>query len=186
MVSIFLSPPFYTKYVHLLTSDNPIPPEICNNPKFWPYFKNALGALNGSHIHSAPPASEQPICQNRKGFVLQNCLFGCDFSLKFIYSLTGWEGSATDTWVYEDAQQMTCIFLLASSILLMLDIRFAQNFLFLIGMCAITLQNGDVQILSEILISVKTKIAIGLTIQRSCSIFNTLLPEMSLSVFLEY
>jgi len=59
MLLIFSSPPFYTKYVCLPTTDDPVPPEIYNNPKFWPYFKDALGALDGSHIHSAPPASEQ-------------------------------------------------------------------------------------------------------------------------------
>ena len=72
MVLIFSSRPFYTNYVHLPTHNNPVPPEIRNNPKFWPYFKDALGALDGSHIYSAPPASEQPICRNRKGFVSQN------------------------------------------------------------------------------------------------------------------
>jgi hypothetical protein len=34
----------------------------------------------------------------------QNCLFGCKFDLTFAYALTGWEGSATDARVYEDAQ----------------------------------------------------------------------------------
>jgi len=27
----------------------------------------------------------------------------CDFNLKFTYSLTGWEGSAADAHVYDDA-----------------------------------------------------------------------------------
>ena len=30
-------------------------------------------------------------------------LFVCDFDMKFMYMLTGWEGSATDSWVYDDA-----------------------------------------------------------------------------------
>jgi len=45
------------------------------------------------------------IFRNRKGFVSQNCLFGCDFNLFFIYSLTGWEGSATDAQMYQDARE---------------------------------------------------------------------------------
>jgi hypothetical protein len=104
MLMIFSSPPFYSKYVCLPTENNPTPPQIRNNPKFWPFFRNAIGAIDGSHIHSAPPASERPLFRNRKGFVSQNCLFGCDFGLRFVYSLTGWEGSATDAHVYEDAR----------------------------------------------------------------------------------
>jgi hypothetical protein len=30
-------------------------------------------------------------------------MFACSFDLKFVYSLTGWEGSATDARVFEDA-----------------------------------------------------------------------------------
>jgi hypothetical protein len=104
MLMIFSSPPFYSKYVHLPTANDPTPPQIRNNPKFWPFFRNAIGAIDGSHIHTAPPASERPLFRNRKGFVSQNCLFGCNFGLQFVYSLTGWEGSATDAHVYEDAR----------------------------------------------------------------------------------
>ena len=93
----------YTENVHLPRDIDPISPQIHNNTKFWPYFKNALGALDSSHIHSAPPASEWAFFQNCKGFVSQNCLFGCSFDLRFVYALTGWEGSAADAWIYEDA-----------------------------------------------------------------------------------
>ena len=103
MLSIFSSHPFYTSQVCLPTSNDPVPPEICNNPKLWPYFKDALGAIDGTHIHSAPPINECPTNQNRKGFVSQNCLFTCSFGLKFVYAYTGWEGSATDARVYEGA-----------------------------------------------------------------------------------
>ena len=33
----------------------------------------------------------------------QNCLFACSFELQFVFSYTGWEGSATDSKVYENA-----------------------------------------------------------------------------------
>lgn len=90
--------------MRLPTANDPISDKIRSNPKFWPFFKDTLGALDGSHIHSSPPASERAASRNRKGFVSQNCLFGCDFSLKFVYSLTGWEGSATDARVYDNAR----------------------------------------------------------------------------------
>ena len=103
MLFIFSSHPFYMKHVSLPGTDDPVSPQIYDNPKVWPYFKDALGTLDGSHIHSAPPASEHPVHRNHKGFILQNCLFGCSFDLQFIYSLTGWEGSASDALIYEDA-----------------------------------------------------------------------------------
>ena len=37
-----------------------------------------------------PPAAETAIYRNRKGFVSQNCLFVCNFTMKFYYVLTGW------------------------------------------------------------------------------------------------
>ena len=103
MVNIFSSPPFYTNHVRLPNANDPVPPEIQQNPKFWPYFKDALGAIDGSHINFAPPASLCDVYWNRKGFISQNCLFACLFSLQFCYALTGWEGGATDAWVWNDA-----------------------------------------------------------------------------------
>lgn len=104
MTIVFSSPTFYNRYVKLPTADTPIPDQILHNPKFHP-FRDAIGAIDGSHIHTAPPAAETAIYRNRKGFVSQNCMFVCDFTMKFCYALTGWEGSATDARVYEDACQ---------------------------------------------------------------------------------
>src|ERR1700683_3309105 len=86
MLCIFSSYPFYTKYVLLPTADDPVPSEICENPKLWPYFKDALGALDSSHIHSSPPAIQRLFHRNRKGSISQNCLFGCSFDLQFVYA----------------------------------------------------------------------------------------------------
>lgn len=103
MLVIFSSNPFYTNHVHLPVVGDPPSPQISENPKLWPYFKDAIGALDGSHIHSAPPVDERSAYRNRKGFVSQNCLFGCSFDLRFVFVYTGWEGSATDARVYESA-----------------------------------------------------------------------------------
>ena len=103
MLTIFSSSPFYTNYICLPTANDAVSPKIHQNPKFWLYFKDALGALDGSHIHSSPPAHERTSYRNRKGFISQNCLFWCSFDLRFVFSYTGWEGSATDAKVYENA-----------------------------------------------------------------------------------
>lgn len=102
MVFIFSSPPFYTKYVRQPKAGDPVPHQIHHNPKFWPYFKDALGAIDGSHIHCAPPSFERSFYRNRKGFISQNCLFICSFAFQFLYTLCGWEGSATDARIWED------------------------------------------------------------------------------------
>lgn len=103
MVHIFSSQPFYTNYISQPTSYEPSSHPLHNNPKFWPFFQYALGAIDGSHIHFAPPVFKQAVYRNRKGFTSQNCLFGCTFQLLFTYALTGWEGSAADAWVYNNA-----------------------------------------------------------------------------------
>jgi DDE superfamily endonuclease len=104
MVMAFSSPPFYTKYVRLPHVDDPIPPEISSNPKFSPYFDDALGAIDGTHIACAPPAAQRGGYRNRKGGVSQNCLMACSFDLRFVYVLTGWEGSVADATVYSHAR----------------------------------------------------------------------------------
>jgi hypothetical protein len=105
LILIFLSsPPVYTAHVCLPTVDGPCPSEILNNPKFWPFFQDSTGALNGTHISASPSAFIHMTFWNRKGFISQNCLFACNFNMQFIYLLCGWEGSATDALVYQDAQ----------------------------------------------------------------------------------
>jgi hypothetical protein len=73
MLFVFSSPPFYTKHVHLPTEHDPTPPEIHNNPKYWPFFKNALGAMDGSHINSSPSnqfvKTERALCHKIAYFV---------------------------------------------------------------------------------------------------------------------
>ncbi|KAJ7703619.1 hypothetical protein B0H17DRAFT_888348, partial [Mycena rosella] len=41
---------FYKKHVHLPADETPA--EIKNNPKLYSYFRNARGAIDGSHFHA--------------------------------------------------------------------------------------------------------------------------------------
>jgi hypothetical protein len=106
MVFIFSSNPFYNTYVCPPTAGDPVPHEFSHNPRFWPFFKDCLGALDGSHIPCSPPAHEWQAYRNRNGTMSQNCLFGCNFNFTFVYALTGWEGSATDARVFEGARMV--------------------------------------------------------------------------------
>lgn len=103
MVHIFSTPPFYANYIKQITPHDPPASYLRQNTKFWPYFEHVLGAIDGSHIHLSAPSFLHDSCRNRKGFLSQNCLFVCSFDFLFSYAVTGWEGSAADARVYEDA-----------------------------------------------------------------------------------
>ena len=100
MLTIFSSLSFYTNLVHLPHETDPIPSEICDNPKRYPFFHDAIGAIDGTHIACAPSEREHAVTRNRKGLLTQNCLIACSFDLRFTYVLSGWEGSAEDVRSY--------------------------------------------------------------------------------------
>ena len=102
MARIFSTCPFYMQYVCEFTPWSPH--HIQNNPKLWPFFKGMVGAIDGSHININCPASMHNACRNRKGFLLQNCLFACSFNMLFTYALCGWEGSASDAHLWENVK----------------------------------------------------------------------------------
>jgi hypothetical protein len=103
MLIFFSSPPFYTDLVKLPCADSPVPPEIQNNPKFYPFFKDALGALDGTHINCGLSAAERQAARNCKGGLTQNCLVICGFNITFYYMFSAWEGSASDSTMFQDA-----------------------------------------------------------------------------------
>lgn len=94
--------PFYRKYVKLLPLDQ-VPFAIQSNTKFYPYFKNCRGAIDGSQFNSWVQEEATVRCRNRKGFISQNVLAICDWTLRFLYVLSGWEGSAADSRVFDYA-----------------------------------------------------------------------------------
>ncbi|XP_026434306.1 protein ALP1-like [Papaver somniferum] len=79
------------------------PDEIRENPRFYPYFKNCIGAIDGTHIPAMVSEDEQDVYRNRKGFISQNVLVACSFDLQFQYVLAGWEGSAHDGRILDSA-----------------------------------------------------------------------------------
>ena len=94
------SGPFYKKYVSLPRVDEPVSKYISSQKKFTPWFINAIGAMDGTHINCCPSASDRHAARNRKGGVSQNCLACVSFSMQFLYFLSGWEGSTADAAMY--------------------------------------------------------------------------------------
>jgi DDE superfamily endonuclease len=104
MLYIFSSKPFYTDFVRQPQSTDPPSPYIVDNPKFHPYFENAIGGLDGSHFISSGTAEERALARDRKGLTTTNCLAGCDFHHNFTYLSTGWEGSVSDSTMFFDSR----------------------------------------------------------------------------------
>ncbi|KAJ3019577.1 hypothetical protein NUW54_g43 [Trametes sanguinea] len=105
VLQMFSGPECYNRYVKLPSADDPIPLHISTNPKFYPFLKNVVGAIDGTHITCTPSLEDRPASRNRKGGVSQNCLACCSFDLLFQHVLSGWEGSVADATLFADARQ---------------------------------------------------------------------------------
>ncbi|XP_058076410.1 uncharacterized protein LOC131224998 [Magnolia sinica] len=77
--------------------------EIQTNPNWSAYFKDCVGAIDGTHIPAHVLAVDHASFSNRKGVLSQNVLAACTFDMKFTYVLAGWEGSASDARVLHNA-----------------------------------------------------------------------------------
>ncbi|CAN1334223.1 hypothetical protein LINPERPRIM_LOCUS36315 [Linum perenne] len=66
-------------------------------------LQKCLGALDGTHIKVRAKIQDQPRYRNRKGEVSINVLGVCNPDCQFMYCLAGWEGSAHDAQVLQDA-----------------------------------------------------------------------------------
>lgn len=104
MTNAFSSPNFYNEYVILPSTEDPPARYLSSNPKLWPYLSKCLGAIDGSHIACTPSAADRANSRNHKGFLSQNILAVCSFSMRFLYVLTGWDGSVTDAFLFADAR----------------------------------------------------------------------------------
>lgn len=109
------SPSTISKYFHqvlnalsdlapqfLKLPDTTTPVQVTRNPKFYPFFKDCVGAVDGTLLPIAVPAAKAAAYRCRKGFLAQNVMASCGFDLTFQYVLAGWEGSANDSRVYQD------------------------------------------------------------------------------------
>ncbi|XP_017635871.1 uncharacterized protein LOC108477913 [Gossypium arboreum] len=83
--------------------DKSTPSEIRNNPRFYPYFKDCIEALDETHVPASIPLSIQGRFRSRKGETTQSVLAAITFDLKFSYVLAGWEGSAHDSRILSNA-----------------------------------------------------------------------------------
>ncbi|CAM0907444.1 unnamed protein product [Alopecurus aequalis] len=91
-----------TRFVRPRSIDEPHP-KFAMDDRFFPYFKNCIGAIDGSHVPVTISSHLQAPWRNRKGSLSQNVMIACDFDLNITFISCGWEGSATDARVLSSA-----------------------------------------------------------------------------------
>ncbi|XP_071685403.1 uncharacterized protein [Lolium perenne] len=79
------------------------PTKIKNNYRWFPYFMDCIGAIDGTHVTTKVPRLMSAAFRVRKHYTSQNVLAGVDFNVKFTYVLVGWEGSAHDASILADS-----------------------------------------------------------------------------------
>ena len=80
-----------------------VQPEIAKNPKLFTYFKDCIGAIDGTEVSAWVPASRFVPFRNRKQNVSQNVILACSHDMLFMFICAGWEGTAHDTRVFVNA-----------------------------------------------------------------------------------
>ena len=84
------------------------PAKLADNPKFWPFFKGCIGAIDGSLVPIALRGVEEDhrhVWRCRKAFFAQNVMVAVDFDMSFRFVFAGFEGSAHDTRVLQKARE---------------------------------------------------------------------------------
>lgn len=104
ILDAFSSPGIYKKYIKLPCSDDPPLALIADDPIMHPFFKDAVGAMDGMHIPCVPGVPTKRAFRSRRGIYSQYCLVCCNFNLEFTYVVSGWEGCANDEQVYCDVR----------------------------------------------------------------------------------
>lgn len=104
VLNSIVSKTFYRRYVFLPPDETPSC--LLHDPKFYPFFKDVRAAIDGSQYKAYMPSAVDALRhRNRHGDLTQNVLSACTFDLRFCYCLSGWEGSAADGRIWEDARR---------------------------------------------------------------------------------
>ncbi|XP_015932458.1 uncharacterized protein LOC107458771 [Arachis duranensis] len=77
-----------------------VPTKLRNDDRYWPHFKDAIGAIDGTHVPVIVSAEDQIRCIGRKRIATQNVMAACNFDMEFTFALAGWEGTPHDTRVF--------------------------------------------------------------------------------------
>ncbi|KAK8957066.1 hypothetical protein KSP39_PZI000735 [Platanthera zijinensis] len=76
---------------------------IRRDERYMPYFKDCIGAIDGTHVDARVPVEDQVAYIGRHGTTTQNVMAVCDFNMCFTFVVAGWEGSAHDSRIFNRA-----------------------------------------------------------------------------------
>ncbi|KAK5833080.1 hypothetical protein PVK06_016892 [Gossypium arboreum] len=80
-----------------------VPNHIRHDTRYWPHFKDCIGAIDGTHIKACISSSCQIPYIGRKCEPTQNIMAVCDFNMCSIFAFPGWEGTAHDSRIFLQA-----------------------------------------------------------------------------------
>lgn len=107
VLNAIMKPAFIDSLIKLPNASTPLSETISADSRFYPFFKYALGAIDGSHIPAFPPEEIKARYRDRQENITQNILAACTFDMRFCYVLSGWEGSAADSQIFDYAHCST-------------------------------------------------------------------------------
>ncbi|KAK2650033.1 hypothetical protein Ddye_017522 [Dipteronia dyeriana] len=77
---------------NMLTKPRSLPSKLKENTRFYPYFKDCIGGIDGTHIPAMIIGRDISNYWNRHRTISQNVLAAYNFDLEFMYVFSGWEG----------------------------------------------------------------------------------------------
>lgn len=80
-----------------------VPSHIMRDERYMPYFKDCIGAIDGTHVDARVPVEDQVAYIGRHDTTTQNVMAVCDFNMCFTFIVAGWEGSAHDSRIFNRA-----------------------------------------------------------------------------------
>ncbi|KAL0561426.1 hypothetical protein IC582_001853 [Cucumis melo] len=66
-----------------------VPMEIVSNSKYYPFFKDCIGAIDGTHVPASILQNEQIPFRGRKTNTTWNIMCVCSFDMLFMYVISG-------------------------------------------------------------------------------------------------
>jgi hypothetical protein len=107
----FLSKEMYDSFIQSATTLTLLSESIEYTHLYYPWFKDCIRAVDGTHIPVSPPENEKSVFRDRNGNLTQNVLAICNFDMKFTDLLVGWEGSVADSTLWIEGQRSGAVYI---------------------------------------------------------------------------
>lgn len=80
--------------------------KISTDVKYFPYFENCIGVIDGTHVPVHLVGPERVKYLNKKSEMTQNVMAVCNWDMEFIFVLAGKEGSVPDARILKSALEV--------------------------------------------------------------------------------